>query len=114
MKKIFYILIFAVFIISCTSQNKNVKCLDGSGENSYFPSTNRTIIEKPLQMKTPPVIQSSRLAYTKIECGKTVAFFIKTSDGFEELPSKEIFDAFVNDFTKSCNGCLELYVSGCC
>jgi len=115
MKKVYLILVFVLFLIGCTTQKDNgKKCLDGWGENSYFPNANKSISEKPLQMKTPDAILNTRLAFTKIECGEVVAYYIKTSDGFEEIPIKEIFDAFVADFNESCNGCLDLYVSGCC
>ncbi len=107
---------FLFLVMGCFKEPSSVatKCLDGWGEDSFFSNTDKSVNNSPWTSFSPPAaVIERRVAYLKYSCDEPTKYFVKTNDSFNNVSLEDLRN-YVKAYNSSCDGCLEVYISGCC
>src|SRR3989344_2685628 len=101
------ILIIPLFVF-LSYKSSQTSCLDGRGENSYYP---KDIVVNTTNggFATPKEVTESRVAYSNQVCD-TFTYYIKTNGKFNKV-SETTFKDFLETYNQSCPDCLAVYLS---
>ena len=129
---IFALLLFTIIIYGCTTQQKQFSqkivdsckkegkiechgdCADGFGATAYYDSTNQKFKENGNIYLSKQQKEASFAIHSSSVCGKCYnKFELKAGGKLEEVTCDEFFHV-IEEKNISCNGCVDIIVTGCC